>query len=94
MIGDSWEDRAAKAVFGFVLHAALATLGGLILGFIINFATAYIAQGGGWPRLNQAPRVPLDKSEGGVKDKSILPVFLAPRFCQRGLRTKTLEISR
>jgi hypothetical protein len=40
------------------------------------------------------PRVPLDKSEGGVKDKSILSVFLAPLFCQRGLRTKTLEISR
>jgi hypothetical protein len=39
-------------------------------------------------------RVPLDKSEGGVKDKSILSVFLAPLFCQRGLRTKTLEISR
>ena len=37
---------------------------------------------------------PLDKSEGGVKDKNILPVFLAPLFCQRGLRTKTLEISR
>jgi hypothetical protein len=28
--------------------------------------------------------VPLDKSEGGVKDKSILSVFLAPLFCQRG----------
>ena len=39
-------------------------------------------------------RVPLDKSEGGVKDKNILSVFLAPLFCQRGLRTKTLEISR
>jgi hypothetical protein len=39
-------------------------------------------------------RVPLDKSEGGVKDKSILTVFLAPLFCQRDLRTKTLEISR
>ncbi len=38
--------------------------------------------------------VPLDKSEGGVKDKSILTVFLAPLFCQRDLRTKTLEISR
>ena len=39
-------------------------------------------------------RVAVDKSEGGVKDKSILSVFLAPLFCQRGLRTKTLEISR
>jgi hypothetical protein len=29
-------------------------------------------------------RVPLDKSEGGVKDKTILSVFLAPLFCQRG----------
>jgi hypothetical protein len=29
-------------------------------------------------------RVPLDKSEGGVKDKNILSVFLAPLFCQRG----------
>jgi hypothetical protein len=38
--------------------------------------------------------VPLDKSEGGVKDKNILSVFSAPLFCQRGLRTKTLEISR
>jgi hypothetical protein len=28
--------------------------------------------------------VPLDKSEGGVKDKNILSVFLAPFFCQRG----------
>jgi hypothetical protein len=36
----------------------------------------------------------LDKSEGGVKDKNILSVFSAPLFCQRGLRTKTLEISR
>jgi hypothetical protein len=41
-----------------------------------------------------ARRVPLDKSEGGVKDKNILSVFSAPLFCQRGLRTKTLEISR
>jgi hypothetical protein len=40
------------------------------------------------------PWVPLDKSEGGVKDKSILSVFLAPFVYQRGLRTKTLEISR
>jgi hypothetical protein len=50
---------------------------------------------GGWPSL-LAPekRVPLDKSEGGVKDKNILSVFSAPLFCQRGLRTKTLEISR
>jgi hypothetical protein len=38
--------------------------------------------------------MPLDKSEGGVKDKNILSVFSAPLFCQRGLRTKTLEISR
>jgi len=29
-------------------------------------------------------RVPFDKSEGGVKVKSILSVFLAPFFCQRG----------
>jgi hypothetical protein len=28
--------------------------------------------------------LPLDKSEGGVKDKDILSVFLAPLFCQRG----------
>ena len=28
--------------------------------------------------------VPLDKSEGGVKGKSILSVFLAPFFRQRG----------
>jgi hypothetical protein len=28
--------------------------------------------------------VPLDKSEGGVKDKNTLSVFLAPPFCQRG----------
>ncbi len=51
---------------------------------------------GGTPQLpSRTPgRVPLDKSEGGVKDKSILSVFLAPLFCQRGLRTKTLEISR
>jgi hypothetical protein len=26
--------------------------------------------------------VPLDKSEGGVKDKNILPVFLAPLFAR------------
>src|ERR1700733_9066424 len=39
-------------------------------------------------------RVPLDKSEGGVKDKSILSVFLAPFFLPERLRTKTLEISR
>ena len=38
--------------------------------------------------------VPLDKSEGGVKDKSILSVFLAPFFLPERLRTKTLEISR
>jgi hypothetical protein len=36
----------------------------------------------------------LDKSEGGVKDKSILSVFLAPFFLPERLRTKTLEISR
>jgi hypothetical protein len=52
---------------------------------------------GGWPWLlilltSPTRRVPLDKSEGGVKDKSILSVFLAPLFCQRGLRTKTLEM--
>jgi hypothetical protein len=29
-------------------------------------------------------RVPLDKSEGGVKDKSILSVFLAPLFVREG----------
>ena len=42
--------------------------------------------GAGGPRFHPASRrrVPLDKSEGGVKDKSILPVFLAPFFCQRG----------
>jgi hypothetical protein len=40
------------------------------------------------------PGVPLDKSEGGVKDKNILSVFFGTVFCQRGLRTKTLEISR
>jgi hypothetical protein len=40
------------------------------------------------------PRVPLDKSEGGVKDKNILSVFLAPFFLPERLRTKTLEISR
>jgi len=44
---------------------------------------------GGWPSLLislSSPKkwVPLDKSEGGVKDKSILSVFLAPFFCQRG----------
>jgi hypothetical protein len=36
----------------------------------------------------------LDKSEGGVKGKLLLSVFFAPLFCQRGWRTKTLEISR
>jgi hypothetical protein len=29
-------------------------------------------------------RVPLDKSEGSVKGKDILPVFLHRSFCQRG----------
>jgi hypothetical protein len=29
-------------------------------------------------------RVPLDKSEGSVKGKNILPVFLHRSFCQRG----------
>jgi len=38
--------------------------------------------------------VPLDKSEGGVKDKNILSVFLAPLVLPERLRTKTLEISR
>ncbi|MFZ0817173.1 MAG: hypothetical protein WAM78_16755 [Candidatus Sulfotelmatobacter sp.] len=38
--------------------------------------------------------VPLDKSEGGVKDKNILSVFLAPLALPERLRTKTLEISR
>jgi hypothetical protein len=28
--------------------------------------------------------VPLDKSEGCVKNEPILSVFLAPLFCQRG----------
>jgi hypothetical protein len=36
------------------------------------------------PQAIKLQRVPLDKSEGGVKDKSILSVFLAPLFCQRG----------
>ena len=39
-------------------------------------------------------RVPLDKSEGGVKDKDILCSAVAPLFSPEGLRTKTLEISR
>jgi hypothetical protein len=40
-------------------------------------------------------RVPLDKNEGGVKDKLVLSVFLPPFFAARErLRTKTLEISR
>jgi len=39
-------------------------------------------------------RVPFDKSEGGVKDKVLPSVFRAPCFRERGLRTKTLEISR
>jgi hypothetical protein len=37
--------------------------------------------------------VALDKSEGGVKDKSILSVF-GTAFLPERLRTKTLEISR
>jgi hypothetical protein len=46
-----------------------------------------VADPGGWPILSISPAqakswVPLDKSEGGVKDKSILSVFLAPFFCQ------------
>jgi hypothetical protein len=53
--------------------------------------SAYSAAGNS-PELhdkNSFPRfvssgMPLDKSEGGVKDKSILSVFLAPLFCQRG----------
>jgi|CZKH01.1.fsa_nt_gi hypothetical protein len=40
----SWEGRAAKALFGFAFHAALAILGGLTLGFIINFGTSAIAR--------------------------------------------------
>jgi len=39
---------------------------------------------GGTPGLQHRGRVPLDKNEGGVKDKNILSVFLAPLFCQRG----------
>jgi hypothetical protein len=35
--------------------------------------------------------VPLDKSEGSVKGKVLLGGAGAPFFCQRGLRTKTLE---
>jgi hypothetical protein len=38
--------------------------------------------------------VPLDKSEGGVKDKSVLSVFFPPFVSPERLRTKTLEISR
>jgi hypothetical protein len=38
--------------------------------------------------------VPLDKSEGAVKDKLLLSVFFAPLFSPERLRTKTLEISR
>jgi hypothetical protein len=40
------------------------------------------------------PRVPLDKREGSVKDKLVPCSAEAPLFRQRGLRTKTLEISR
>jgi hypothetical protein len=39
-------------------------------------------------------RVPLDKSEGCVKHKSILSVFFPPLVSPERLRTKTLEISR
>jgi hypothetical protein len=39
-------------------------------------------------------RVPLDKSEGGVKDKVILCHAEAPLAVPERLRTKTLEISR
>jgi hypothetical protein len=47
------------------------------------------------PELSLQSRVPLDKNEGGVKDKLVLSVFLPPLFAARErLRTKTLEISR
>ncbi|MGD0793654.1 MAG: hypothetical protein ABR920_17975, partial [Terriglobales bacterium] len=39
-------------------------------------------------------RVPLDKSEGSVKDKLILCSAEAPFFSPERLRTKALEISR
>jgi len=39
-------------------------------------------------------RVPLDKSEGSVKDKNLLGSAGAPRWLPERLRTKTLEISR
>ena len=39
-------------------------------------------------------RVPLDKSEGAVKDKNIPGSAGAPLFSPERLRTKTLEISR
>jgi hypothetical protein len=39
-------------------------------------------------------RVPLDKSEVGVKDKVPLSVFFPPLVSPERLRTKTLEISR
>jgi len=38
--------------------------------------------------------VPLDKSEGVVKDKDLLAVGWAPLLSPERLRTKTLEISR
>jgi len=39
-------------------------------------------------------RVPLDKSEGAVKDKDILCSAAAPLALPERLRTKALEISR
>jgi hypothetical protein len=38
--------------------------------------------------------VPLDKSEGGVKDKNIVAGVFGTAFLPERLRTKTLEISR
>jgi hypothetical protein len=40
------------------------------------------------------PGVPLDKSEGAVKDKDILYSAAAPLLLPERLRTKALEISR
>jgi hypothetical protein len=64
------------------------------IAFTAGFHFASIEQGGTSLYPSLAQRVTLDKSEGGVKDKNILSVFLAPFLLPERLRTKTLEISR
>ena len=39
--------RVSRAVLGFVVHAVIATTGGLVLGFVVNSGTGVLSRGAG-----------------------------------------------